>query len=152
MGKIFRENKFYIIAALTLAMLIVPGAIAFSAGVNMQEGKWEITMETKMEGMPIQMQPMKFTLTQCLTKEDAVPKTTQKDQKCEVIDQKIIGNRVKWKIKCVEKKTTSVGEGDITYSGAGYSGTMKTKVTDESGKTFTSSTKMSGRRIGNCDK
>jgi hypothetical protein len=125
---------------------------AFPAQVNLHEGKWQLTMETKMEGLPFQVPVMPFTTTQCITKDNLVPRNTSRnDQKCEIIDQKIIGNKVTWKVKCTDPDVTSEGEGEITYSGDSYSGRMKTKITDHGTKeVMTSTTTMKGQRIGDC--
>src|SRR3989337_420880 len=119
-GGIMKQNSFCIVFVVVLIAIIASGTPALSAGVNMQEGNWESTMEIKMEGMPFPMPPMKFTTTQCLTKEDMVPKTAQKDQQCEIKEKKVSGNKVTWKVKCVEKNGTTEGEGEITYSGNSY--------------------------------
>jgi hypothetical protein len=147
--------KGYLIAGiLILGVICMKASQAFPAQVNMHEGKWQITMETKMEGLPFQVPVVPFTATQCITKDDLVPKNTaRKDQKCKVIDQKVIGNKVTWKVKCVDPNTTSEGEGEITYSGDSYSGRMRTKITNNSTKqVMTSSTTMKGKRIGDCSK
>ena len=120
--------------------------------VNMQEGQWEHTMEIKMEGLPVEKPSMPFTTTQCLTQKDMVPKTSKKEQNCEVKDQKITGDKVSWKVKCVEKEAVTESEGEITYSGSAYTGTMKTKTIDKSGRAMNSTTKMKGRRVGDCPK
>lgn len=139
---------------LFLGLFLVFASLTFVyAAVNMQEGEWEISMEIKMEGMPFQMPPMTFKDTQCLTKEDMVPKTAKEDEKCEVKEQKIIGNKAIWKVHCIEKDgSTTDGTGEITYSGNSYQGVMNTKITDKTGQSMTSTTKMTGRRLGACKK
>ncbi|MEK6693375.1 MAG: DUF3617 family protein [Nitrospirota bacterium] len=124
------------------------------AAVNMQEGEWETTMEIKVEmpESPFQMPPMTFKDKQCLTKEDFVPKTAKKDKNCKVLDQKITGNKVVWKVKCVTEGVTTIGEGEITYGGISYNGIMKTKTTDSTGQTTDSTSKLTGRRLGACKK
>jgi hypothetical protein len=102
---------------LFLGLFLVFASLTFVyAAVNMQEGEWETTMEVKMDmpGMPYPMQPMSFKTSNCLTKEDLVPHTAQKDQNCKVLEQKVKGDKVSWKVKCVEKDATSIGDGEIT--------------------------------------
>ena len=150
-----QKVKSYLIAGgLMLSIICLQASPAFPAQVNMHEGKWELTMETTMEGLPFKVPVVPFTTTQCITKEDLVPRSAaQKDQKCEIIDRKIMGNKVTWKVKCTTSGGMSEGEGEITYSGDSYSGRMKTKMVDnESKQTITSTTKMKGRRIGDCAK
>lgn len=128
--------------------------IASFAEVNMQEGNWETTMEMKMEGMPVPMPPVVTKVQQCVTKKDLVPKTASKDQKCDIKDQKIIGNKVSWKMVCVDKNGTMESQGEITYAGNSYQGVARTKTTtkDRPGKPMTSSMKMTGKRLGPCAK
>jgi len=85
-----------------------------------------------------------------LSQKDIVPQTAQKDQNCKVLDQKITGNKVAWKVKCIQNGSVTEGEGEITYSGTTYAGTLRTKVTDKSGLVMHSTAKMKGRRIGDC--
>lgn len=124
------------------------------AEVNMQDGEWEYTMEMKMEGMekmPFQMPPTKTT--QCITKDDLVPESSEeKDSNCKRISYKVVGNTVKWKAICVEKDMKSESEGEITYSGSSYKGTMHTKTTEKNGETRNILVKLTGRRIGECKK
>jgi hypothetical protein len=93
---------------------------------------------------------MPFTTTQCMTKKDPVPKGSEKDGNCQVIEQKVNGNKVVWKAKCNEKDSVIETEGNITYNGTTYSGIQKTKITEKGGQTMTSTAKMKGRRIGEC--
>lgn len=140
---------------LYLGLILVFASLTFVyAAMNMQEGEWETTMEIKMDmpGVPFQMPPMTFKDTQCLTKEDFVPKTAKKDENCKVLDQKITGNKVAWKVKCVMEGVTTIGEGEITYSGNSYNGILKTKTTDSTGQTTASTSKLAGRRLGDCKK
>jgi hypothetical protein len=141
-------------AVLILSIICIKAYPAFPAQVNMHEGEWELTIQTKMEGLPFQMPVVPYTTTQCITKDDLVPKNkAQKGQKCEIVDQKIIGNKVTWKVKCVHESGTSEGQGEITYRGDSYSGGMKTKIVDNKTKqVMTSVTTMKGRRIGDCSK
>lgn len=60
----------------------------------MAEGKWEHTMEMKMEGMMRGVPSMPFTSTQCMTEKDLVPKRSKKDANCTILEQKITGNKV----------------------------------------------------------
>jgi hypothetical protein len=147
--------KSYLMAAvLILGVIFIKAYPVFPEQVNMHEGKWELTTETKIEGMPFQVPVVPYTITQCITKDDLVPKNrTQKDQKCEVIDQKITGDKVSWKVKCTDTRGTSEGEGEITYRGDSYSGKVRTKILDNKTKqVMTSVTTLKGRRIGDCSK
>lgn len=116
------------------AVLSIPVPVM---AVDIKEGKWEHTMEMKMEmeGLPMELPAMPFTTTQCMTQKDAVPSTAKENQSCEILNQKVSGNKVVWEVKCIEKDSVSEGEGDVTYSGSTYAGVIK----------------MKGRRIGDCE-
>ena len=112
-------------------------------GVNMQEGKWEITNIFEMEGMPAgMMKPQTFTT--CLTQKDYVPKDTeQKD--CAMKDVKIEGNTVTWEVVCKD----SSGKGKVTYAGSTFEGVMETMM-KEDGKEMKAKMMMKGKHIGPC--
>jgi len=128
--------------------LAVSSTLCFAAGINAQEGEWESTMEMKMEGLSFAIPPV--TTKHCITKEDVVPKASEKDDKCKIKDQKIVGNKVTWSVECLDKGEKTESQGEITYSGNSYKGTMKTRMTDKAGKTMVSTANMTGRRIGEC--
>lgn len=140
-----------VLAAVVLAFAV---EASFGAGVNMKEGKWETTVQMKMEGLPFPMPPITFKTSQCLTQKDLVPNTAGKNQSCKMTDQKISGDTITYKVTCAEKDgSTSTGEGKITYSGSSFQGTVKTTVTDKAGNTTSSSSMtLNGRRVGDCDK
>jgi hypothetical protein len=77
-------------------------------------GKWEITLETTMEGLPVAMPPTRTTDTQCLTPKDAVLEGS-KDQKCTVTEQKVEGGKVSWAVTCPGKSRVE-GTGTIAYA------------------------------------
>jgi hypothetical protein len=142
------------------SMVAVAAVLVFSipiisfADVNMQDGNWETTIEMKMEGMPFPMPPVTSKITQCITKKDPVPRTANKDQKCDIKDQKISGNKVSWRMVCVDKNGTTEGQGEITYAGNSYQGMVKTKtiVKDNPNEAMTSTMQMKGRWLGACSK
>ena len=128
-----------------LILLCVAGS-AYSAGVDMKEGEWELSSETSMTMGTMSMPPMASKSKYCITREDLVPKT-QKEKDCKVVNQKVVGNTVSWRIEC--KK--SEGEGEITYRGSAYKGKFRMK-TVEDGQTMTMNTKMEGKYLGPCPK
>lgn len=132
------------------AILFLGGSstLSFAAGTNAQEGEWENTTEMKMEGVSFAIPPV--TVRHCVTKENLVPEGSQKGDQCKIKDQRIVGNKVTWSVECVGKDTRSESQGEITYSGDNYKGTVKTKFTDKTGKTMASTGTMTGRRIGEC--
>lgn len=136
-------------------VFVIFSALVMSAvhayAVDMKEGNWETTVEMKMDG-PFPMPPMKINDTKCLTKKDMVPNTAQKDQKCEVIDQKIVGNKATWKIRCTDKDGVTEGQGEVVYKGNSYTGNMQMKMTpkDRRSEPMKINYKLTGRRIGDC--
>jgi len=130
---------------------LVAASWIVSAQGPRRDGRWEVTMEMEMPGMPMKIPAVKSV--QCVTKEQAddpnqsVPKGQQgKDSDCKVSDYKVVGNKVTWTMTCTGKNAmTSTGE--MTYTGDTYTGVMKTK-TGETEMTM----KYAGKRLGDCTK
>lgn len=122
-------------------------SIAFAGSVpNMQEGKWEITTKMEMPGMPVNMPPMKYT--QCLTKKDLVPKSSQPGQECTITHNKVTGNSVKWTMQCSGQGGEMTGTGNITYSGNSFKGTIKMTMPQQN---MQMTNHVTGRRLGSCE-
>ncbi len=132
---------------MSFALLMLCGAVA-GAEPDMQDGLWEITTKVDMPGMPVAMPPMKHT--QCLTRKDYVPQKQEQGEECKMVENKVAGNTVTWKVKCRDKKSTYEGNGKITYSGKSFDGVVKMTVNDPSEGTMQMTQHMSGKRIGNC--
>lgn len=136
-----------LLAAGVLAVSIPFTAMAAEKS-PMKPGKWQITMQTEMPGVPFKIPAV--TISQCIKPEDlespdkSLPKAS-KDDKCKVSDYKIEGNKVTWAVKCADKDATS-GTGEITYSDDAYDGVMKMTT---GGQDVT--TKMKGKRLGDCE-
>lgn len=129
-----------IVTALLLASLFLPAAVLW-AGPNMKEGLWEITTRMEVEG--ISMPPQ--THTQCLTKEDMIPRYSQPGQECKITKQVTEGDTVSWVAKCeTEEGTTSI-KGKVTYKGNSFEGVITMK---QGGEEMTSY--ISGHWIGEC--
>ena len=127
-------------------ILLCAAGSAHSAGVDMKEGEWEISTETSMTMGTMSMPPTADKKTHCLTREDLVPKT-EKDKDCKVVNQKVVGNKVSWRMEC--KKMG--GEGEITYRGTSYNGFFKMKSVED-GQAMTMNTKLAGKYLGPCPK
>jgi hypothetical protein len=129
---------------LAVALFVTP---LFAADSPQKPGKWKVTMQMEIPGMPIKMPAINTEV--CVTEEDlkdpnkAVPKDAKSD--CKVGDYKVDGNTVTWTIDCPKQQTT--GTGEITYTADSYSGTMKMNVQDQE-----MTTKYSGKYLGACDK
>ena len=143
-------------------ILLCAGGTAFSAGVDLKDGEWEVTTETSMTMGTMSMPSMTTTMTHCITRDNPVP-ASEKQKDCKVVDQKVVGNKVSWRVVCKD----SEGEGEITYRGTTYNGTIKMKTAEggqttgkrasrkkaaEDGETMTINMKLSGRYLGPCPK
>ena len=131
---------------LTIAIAAVALFLPVLAGATVQRaGKWQVTMEMDMPGMPMKMPAQTFTT--CVTKEQAEkpqpPKQNQKSD-CEVYDYKIDGNVVSWKVKCPKENMT--GDGTMKFTAETYEGLVHAKMGEQ-----TVTTKMTGKRIGDCE-
>ena len=130
--------------ALFALVLLCAEGTAHSAGVDMQEGEWEILSETSMRMGTMSMPAMTSKVTHCLTHDNPVP-SSEKEKDCRVMDQKVVGNKVSWRVVCPKGE----GEGEITYHGTTYKGFLKMKMV-EGGETMTMDMKLSGRHLGPC--
>jgi hypothetical protein len=121
-------------------LFLLSGRLSFAAP-NMDDGLWEITSTVNMPGMPAKS----FTHTTCLTKEKAVPQTTESG--CTIKDVKTQGNTISWTVVCKEGMSTSTGK--VTYAGTTMDGVVETTV-KTGGQTMTMKSTMNGKRIGAC--
>jgi hypothetical protein len=150
------------IVVLFAFILPCAGATAHSAAVDMKDGEWEVTSETSMTMGTMSMPSMTSKVTHCLTRDDPVP-ASEKEKDCKVVDQKVVGNTVSWRVVCKDGE----GEGEITYRGTSYKGTFRMKMaeggettrkrtsrkkTAEDGETMTMNIKLSGKYLGPCPK
>ena len=135
----------------TITLLVVVCAIAMAMPAmakNQKPGKWTMTVETEMEGMPMKMPPM--TVSTCVTKEMAESNEPPKGQHenasdCKILDMKMDGDTASWKMDCPKEKMK--GEGTATYKGDSFD--MKQKMEVE-GQNI--SMHMTGKYVGPCDK
>ena len=113
------------------------------SGPNLQEGLWEIT--SKMEMMGMNMPAMKHN--QCITRENAVPESSQQDQQCRMVKSSTKGDTVNWEMVCDSPEGKSKMTGEITYHGDTFEGILRI---DMEGMGMIQH--MTGRRIGECQK
>jgi len=137
------------ICMVAAAVLLIAIFVADSAGaaVDLMEGEWETVTETVMEGIPFTIPPT--TITQCIDQKDLVP-GPEAPSDCTFSDQKISGDTVRWKAVCKDQEGKSKADGEITYAGKTYKGTMRMVQTDRRGKKASVSMKLSGRYLGPC--
>ena len=130
-----------------VCLLIVAFAVpaAFAEENPIKAGKWEISVQMEMPGMPFKMPPVK--MKHCITQEDAksaIPQD-QKNKDCKMGEISIDGNTISWTVECPKQKLT--GSGRITYDGDTMDGEMKMNADGQE-----MSTKYAGKRLGECDK
>ena len=139
-----RKSVPYVLAALIALTAVLP----VSAGDHPQKpGKWKVSMQMDMPGMPIKMPPVNVEV--CLTEEDlkdpqkVVPTDPKSD--CKIGDYKIDGKTASWSVSCPKQNMT--GKGEMTFSDESYSGWMKMKVGEQE-----MNTKYTGKWLGTCTK
>ncbi len=156
------------ILCIAVTVMVIAGTVQqVLAAVNMEDGNWEIKMETSVDsgggsklpgGLGVKLSAPSVptgssTVNKCLTQADLVPGVAAKDQKCEVRNVNVSGNTVTWSVACViESGGTVDGQGEITYSGATMSGQVKNTVSPKNGKSVASTIKLMGKKTGPCDK
>lgn len=142
--------------SILVAVFIAVPAIAMAADKpDMTEGLWEITSKVNMPGMPMQMPA--HTMQHCFTKEDiakgdkTVPQNQERpDQKCEMVERKMVGNKFNYKMVCNGKnKMTMIGE--VVYSKTSYRGTSRMDMA-QNGQPMRMNTEYSAKRLGDCKK
>ena len=142
-----------------LRIATVAGAVfalsiaAFAQNVR-RDGKWEISMQMEMAGLPAGMPPV--VTTQCITPAEANdPQKMAPDMgrggrgggNCKVSDYKVDGNKVTYSVKCEGQQPMS-GTGEFLYAADSYTGVM----TMEMGQRGTMKMKSTGKRLGDCVK
>ena len=137
-------RKIFLGAVVCLLALPLGAALA---GPTFNPGKWEITTQTEMIGMP-GMQVPPVTHTQCLKEGELVPQSEEASQECKVSDVRQEGDTVSWKIVCGGKTGEMEGTGEITYSGDTMAGTMEMVIKGAGMKVKNTIT---GKRLGPCD-
>ena len=131
---------------LFVLILLCAGATAHSAGVDMKEGEWESSTEMSMTMGAMSMPPTTTKLTNCLTRENLVPKS-EKDKDCKMAKLNVVGNTVSWRMECKKAE----GEGEITYRGSTYQGNFRMKMVED-GQTMNMNMKLAGKYLGPCPK
>lgn len=134
---------------LCAAFLWSEGRLSHAAS-GIQDGLWEMTMETQMEGLPMAMPPVSSNTRQCITPGDAVPRNDGSMKNCTVKNQKVSGNKASWEFECSDDQGKAVGKGEMTYSGTSCSGVSRTAITSKEGDKMTATTRIKGRRVGAC--
>ncbi|MGD9307745.1 MAG: DUF3617 family protein [Desulfosarcina sp.] len=123
-------------------LLIVGNVVFAGSKLNIEEGTWEITSTTKMQGMTMPS----MTFSQCITEQNAVPQNNSQGQdKCKVTDMQTVGNTVSWTVFCQDPSGDMKGKGKITYHGDRFDGEVNMQMAG-----MAMVTHMRGKRIGPC--
>ena len=131
--------------AISVVLAAVGSASIAGSEPNIQDGNYEITTSMEMAGMKMGMEPVKYT--QCLTKDDLIPQSSQQIEECKVSKTKMVGNTVTWIMKCHGHGGDTIGAGKITYSGNRFEGTIEMTSPQSEMKIINL---ISGQRIGDC--
>lgn len=106
---------------------------------------WQTTSQMSMPGMPMAMPAN--TLKICTAREWTKPPPPPPGQNCTQSNFQRSGNKVSWDQQCTGEMEMT-GHGEITFdSPDSYTGTIKTTA---EGMTMT--IKLSGKKLGTCDK
>ncbi len=125
------------------ALIFFVLGLSLSYGLNLKDGLWEITSRIEMPGMPMQMPEQ--TYTQCITSKDSVPKG-QNAEDCRFLKKETKGDTVIWDMECNTPDGRMRMQGEITYAGTSFKGTVRMKSADG----MDMLNRMSGRRVGDC--
>ena len=127
-------------------------AALIATGAQAAPGEyWEINTKMEMPGMPMAMPAI--TAKVCVpTGSEKNPQHMQpKDSKCQMNDVKTSGNKVSWKVTCVERGETMTGTGEAVHERDSYRGTMHMKG-NSGGHAIDMTQTYSGKKVGGaCD-
>ena len=143
-----RDKWILVLAAVMVAVLT--GQVIAGDQINMKPGKWEITSSMQIPGMPAGMPPMSVTQTQCLQKDELIPKDPGPTEQgnCQTQDIRFEGDTVTWKMICESEEGKIVSSGWISYHGTTFEGEVKTRIP---GQDMEIPTQLKGHWIGPCD-
>ncbi|HKL25627.1 MAG TPA: DUF3617 family protein [Desulfuromonadales bacterium] len=112
----------YLASLLLLAFMLIPSAAL--AEPNVREGLYEIETTTEMPGMGFTMPAVPFS--QCITKEDIIPRQQPAGQDCELLESRIECDTVTWKMRCQSEGGPITSTGRLIYHGDSFEGTVET--------------------------
>lgn len=131
-------------AVMSILVLIALSSLAHAeSSLNVNEGEWEITMNVEIAGMPMKMPPNTFT--QCIKKDQAIPKDQNPAQQCVTKDVVTKGNSVSWSMLCTNAGGQMTGKGKVAYEKDKMDGSMTMQ-----GQGMKMVSHFKGHRIGAC--
>ena len=134
--------KFNVIFFSLIALL----PLAAHAGVN--PGLWEatVTASSTMAGSA----PVSEKTSYCITEKDPVPALGGNNtDACKIINQKVSGGSVSWRMRCDTPLGMMDSKGKITYRGDTAKGLIEMSVKSPSG-TVNMQQSLNAKRIGDC--
>ena len=128
------------------AFIILLNSYTFADhGPDLQEGLWEISKTINMTGTSVDIPSM--THTQCLTKDDIVPQSSEPGRECTLTKTKVKNNTVTWTMKCSGLGQEMIGVGEVTYYGNIFKGTVRMSIP---GTEIEMISNINGHRVGDC--
>ncbi|MEA3195160.1 MAG: hypothetical protein QOD26_3493 [Betaproteobacteria bacterium] len=135
---------------MSLRILICLIAAAASAGAraDIQEGNWEMTITTSVEGMPGGMGPI--TQARCLSGEDARDPTrlVGAGAGCEFSNKRDTGSEITFDVVCSGQVPMN-GSGAVRYTAQTVAGSLELAANMGNQRIMTRS-QLTGRRLGEC--
>lgn len=107
---------------------------------------YEVTVRMEMPGMGMQMPAM--TQRSCVKKDASDAEAVPHQDNCKVVDAKRAGNKLTFTMICTGRDAMT-GNGEFTYAGDGYDGTIRFKGKME-GQDMQMTQSIAGRRVGSC--
>lgn len=138
-------HKKLMVLAVIVSLVCVSSALA-----EIKDGLWEITSKVEIKGMSVQMPPS--TSRQCLSNNDPVPKSKDKNTECKMKDQSISGDTVTYVMECKSKDSVVLTSGTMTYKGNTFTGASTTNIKSKGQPQMQMHNKLSGKYIGPCTK
>jgi hypothetical protein len=132
----------------TFFAMLLSGGAAAQTGPNVEPGLWQTRVETQLPDAP--MATRTVTRRQCITREDLIPRTEQGEANCNVVENRVSGNTVRWRMRCLQGKAGVESNGTVIYSGEIFKGRVLSKINSGQQETVKITQTLSGHRVGAC--
>jgi len=132
-----------------VTIMLAINSFSVLAELDVQEGKWEITTQMKMQG-PIKVEIPPVTVNQCFTKENMTPDRVLNNKHCEMLKMDITENKVSWKMTCKQAGMQMDGIGDLAYKKTTFDGNFKMMMSGSKEGAMNIDTKLNGHYVGPC--
>jgi hypothetical protein len=133
------------------AMMWLPALASAAEELNLEDGYWDTYVTIRARGGILPVPAIKSS--KCITRDDPIPNSTHSASlNCRILDKRITGNDVSWRLECADDKGHMEGQGKITYAGKTFDGGMDMEVTQlEDGRHAKLNYVMRGERVRACD-